>query len=149
MLASQEKIKNELGEARKEITRLSDYCDKLENRASIDQALLKNEIDHLKKIIKSNKRTLDDEDDNNQLKQANHRFNVKQKELIQAGEKIEKLNSAFKNYCTIVSKINECDKTTSDKTASEPSSVRTTNLTLDDLVAATKLPDSPYQTKKF
>jgi len=143
---------------------LSDYCDKLENRASIDQALLKNEIDHLKKIIKSNKRTLDDEDDNNQLKQVNHRFNVKQKELSQANEKMEKLNDAFKNYCTVVSKINECDETTNDqttndqttndqttrnKTTSELSSVQTTNLTFGDLVAAAKLPDSPYQTRKF
>jgi hypothetical protein len=120
---------------------LNNYIEKLERRSRVDQAILLAEIENLKQTVKSNKRSLDDEDDNSQLKQLNHRFKAKEKELGQASEKIEKLNDAFKTYCNVVSKINE----SSDQTTSE----QTTSLTLGDLVKAANLPESSYQTRGF
>ncbi len=81
------------------IKRLNKYFDDLEQRSSVDKADLLAEIDKLKNANKSSKRSCNDENDNSQFKQLSHRFNAKDKELVQASEKIDKLNDAFKNYC--------------------------------------------------
>ncbi len=85
-LSSYETIKSELNDSKKEIARLNNYIEKLEHRSSVDQAILLAEIENLKQTIKSNKRSLDEEDDNSQLKQLNHRVKAKDKELVQASE---------------------------------------------------------------
>jgi hypothetical protein len=63
--------------------------------------------DLLVKIDKLKRKRVNSDDNGTEIKQLNHRFSTKERELVQANEKINNLNEALSKYCTVVNQINK------------------------------------------